>query len=62
MRIVIVPAVAEQTISRCYDCPHFERYGAAYQDGSACGHPDYVEDGAFTGDEIPEWCPLEITE
>lgn len=58
-RVVLVPARAAYEATRCFDCPHFKKYGALYQDGNTCQH-DNVDYPLVTGYEIPDWCPIAV--
>jgi hypothetical protein len=51
----IIPA---HTITRCFDCPYFKEYGAAYTDGNTCEHENYTSHKTVPGDEIPDECPI----
>lgn len=59
-RVVLVPARAAYEVTRCYDCPHFKEYGAAYQDGNVCEEDQNNDIRTVSGDTMPDWCPKAV--
>lgn len=59
-RVVLVPARAAYTATRCWDCPHWVQHGAPYGDGSICSEDELNDIRTTPGDDMPDWCPLAV--